>query len=112
MTLSRKELIERMARALYECERERAENATEVMETATGRNCPSMAMEPWDECFECFLSDATAALSILDQAGMVIVPREPSEAMLNYAAGSRHTRLVAKAHYQAMIEAALTDQQI
>jgi uncharacterized protein (UPF0212 family) len=58
-------LQEKIARTLYECEKRRAEHCQSVLQRASGKECPGAAMEPWEECSEVFLSDASAVIAAL-----------------------------------------------
>lgn len=88
------DMRERIARAMYEREKARAENATEVLSGAAGRPVNGMAMEPWEECRDTYLGDADAVLEAM---------REPTEEML--AIFGIH-RSVMASNWQAMIDAA------
>lgn len=61
--------IEAAARALYECEKARDLHCAAVLSKAKGTPIKPM-MEPWEECRECYLGDARAALeAAVDQMG-------------------------------------------
>jgi hypothetical protein len=93
------EMIERAARALYDCERQRSDLADEVVSAASGKPVKS-SMEPWEEVADLYRSDARAAIEAI---------REPKGAMI--AAGGRLSQmkdpalqnLNAMAIYRAMI---------
>jgi hypothetical protein len=53
--------IEAAARALYECEKERANHCERILTRAAGKPIVDH-MEPWEECRDCYLGDARAAL--------------------------------------------------
>lgn len=58
------ELVERVSRALYQCEKERSDIADAVISAAAGKTV-SVGMEPWEECWQVFYSDARAVLAAL-----------------------------------------------
>lgn len=66
------QMRERIARALYEREKARAERAVKVMSRAAGRPVTGMAMEPWEECRDVYLGDADTVLGVM---------REPDDLM-------------------------------
>jgi hypothetical protein len=55
------EIVEATARALYECERERAAHAEDMLSIAAGKSV-AYTMEPWEEVADLYRSDATKAL--------------------------------------------------
>jgi hypothetical protein len=59
--------MEAAARALYECERQRANHCDAVLSRAFGKPVKDH-MEPWDECKEFYLGDARAALDAATEA--------------------------------------------
>ena len=59
--------VERVARALYECERNRSER-TDVIISASAGKTVSVGMEPWEECWQVFHDDARAAIAALRPA--------------------------------------------
>lgn len=59
------ELVKRVARALYEQEKGRAERAFDLLSEASGVACNAVLMEPWEECSEAFLNDARAAIEAM-----------------------------------------------
>lgn len=104
-------LIERVARAIYE-------RHWSVLPEA------SRPAWPGDTGPDVWMFYAEAALSAIEQAGLVIVPRKPSEAMIDaaslepmpeeywHATILEQGRLAAKAHYIAMISTALTENRV
>jgi hypothetical protein len=89
------DLVERAARALYECEKYRATHADEVIKSALPHASGALLMDPWEECKDVFLSDARAAIAAM---------REPTEAMKAVTKGGLATML-----WQEMIDAALKE---
>jgi hypothetical protein len=96
--MTRKQIIETMARAMVSAEYER--NPNHSTRVSYHRD------------------DAAAALSALESAGMVVVPREPTEAMVDAAIMADRPALgritvgdVLKAEYAAMIKAALNPER-
>lgn len=55
------DVIEATARALYECERQRAMTCEAVLSKAAGKPVKD-TMEPWEDCRDIYISDARAAL--------------------------------------------------
>ena len=53
--------LEAAARALYECERQRAAHCGAVLSRAAGKQIVDY-MEPWEECCDIYIADARAAL--------------------------------------------------
>lgn len=69
------EMVERLARALYAREKARSDHADAILSTVKGAPV-KVGMEPWEECAEIFIGDATAALQAL---------MEPTDEMLEAA---------------------------
>ena len=56
------EIVYAVARALYKCEKRRAEHCDEVLSVAAGKTLKP-SMEPWDEVAEIYTGDAKAAIN-------------------------------------------------
>lgn len=56
------DVVERAARRLYECEKERSDRCDAIISAAKGKTV-TVGMEPWEECWQAFYDDAHAALS-------------------------------------------------
>lgn len=61
------ELVEAMARTLYECEKKRSDRCDAIISAAAGKTV-SVGMEPWHECWQTFHDDATALLPFITAA--------------------------------------------
>lgn len=61
------DVVERVARALYACEKERSDHTDKVLSAAKGHPV-NFRMEPWDDVAELFRGDARAALSAIQPA--------------------------------------------
>jgi hypothetical protein len=93
--------LEKMARAMYDRERERMDRLCAIADEAVGKRCHVSTMLPWESCNLLYEEVARAALEAV---------REPSEAQLLAAkeheydpAWPEESRKV----YVAMIDAAL-----
>lgn len=69
------ELIEAVAKVLYDCEKARSDNADEIMSLAAGRPI-SMHMEPYAECQAMYRLDARAVLSVIPGADTLATMQE------------------------------------
>jgi hypothetical protein len=58
------DLVEKVARVLYDCERKRSEHADTVLSKVAGKPV-KFTMEPWEEAAEIYRGDARAALAAL-----------------------------------------------
>lgn len=71
------ELAEKIARVLYERERERGEHANFLLSDATGKVITGCAIEPWEECKDTFLSDARAIIEATSPAEWLPIDHRP-----------------------------------
>jgi hypothetical protein len=106
--MTREQIIETMARAL--CAR--------IYPSPDFKPDGSQWPSAWERSRVEFHQQATAALSALEAAGMVVVPREPTDKMIDAAIMADRPPLrkitvgdVLKAEYTAMVKAALNPER-
>jgi len=59
--------VDRVARVLYACEKERSDRCDAILSVAKGKTV-SVGMEPWEECWQVYHDDARHVLSALHPA--------------------------------------------
>lgn len=101
-------MVERVARALYARELERARHCEAVLSQARGAPIKD-TMEPFEDCKEAWLGDARAAIEAMREptpemidAGLAVTPWEECR-----TGGSRKSDTTARLIWPAMITAAL-----
>lgn len=101
------EMLERVARALYDQEAERSAKADRIIAAARGQPVGQPSIEPYEECADAFRADARAAIEAM---------REPTEAMVAAAWVKRSSLDEAPTPgatfalmWRAMIDASLPD---
>lgn len=62
-TVDKADVVEAMARALYDCEAERSAHADRIIAAARRKPLGQPSIEPYELCADIFRSDATAALT-------------------------------------------------
>lgn len=109
------EMVERVAKALYDSESRRADQCVSILTDALGKPVTGLRIEPWGDCEKSFMDDARIAIEAM---------REPTEAMKTAAYGpimhggregpvhvDQLRRSAALTAYEAMIDSALTEEK-